>query len=46
MRKFIISVEGPTLHLNSGQEEFIFTGERMTYSENGKLLRVWRGLKR
>ena len=45
MRRFVISVEGPTVHLNSGQQEFIFTDERMTYSENGKLLRVYRRSK-
>jgi hypothetical protein len=45
MRRFPVSVEGKAVHLNSGQQEFVFTSEGLAYSENGKLLRRWRRIK-
>jgi hypothetical protein len=45
MRRFAVSVEGNTVHFKSGQQEFVFTPEGLRYSENGKLLRVWRRAK-
>ena len=45
VRKFLVSVDARVVHLKSGQQEFIFTPEGMTYSEEGKLLRVWRRIK-
>jgi hypothetical protein len=45
MRRFVLSVEGKAVHLNSGQQEFVFTSEGLAYSENGKLLRRWRRIK-
>ena len=46
MRKFTVSMDAGIVHLSSGQQEFIFTSEGMTYSEDGKLLRAWRRIKR
>jgi hypothetical protein len=45
MRRFVASFEGKALHLSSDQQEFVFTSGAMTYSDNGKLLRVWRRIK-
>jgi hypothetical protein len=45
MRQFAVSVEGNAVHLKSGQGEFVFSPEGLRYSENGRLLRVWRRVK-
>jgi hypothetical protein len=44
MRSFSASREGDVVRLRAGngQQEFLFTAEGLTYSENGKVLRVWR----
>jgi hypothetical protein len=44
MRSFAANLEDGVVHLRSesGQWEFMFTAEGLTYSENGKPLRVWR----
>jgi hypothetical protein len=46
MRKFYISAQGTALHLKSDQlqQEFLLENDMLTYSENGKVLRVWRRL--
>jgi hypothetical protein len=45
MRTFAVSTDESAVHLNSGQQEFTFTADGMTYSEEGKVLRVWRRIK-
>jgi hypothetical protein len=45
MRRFTVSVEGKAVHLNSGQQEFVFTSDGLAYSENGKLLRRWHRIE-
>jgi hypothetical protein len=44
MRSFAAKLEDGVVRLRSenGQQEFLFTAEGITYSENGKPLRVWR----
>ena len=44
MRAFAVLSEGSSVRLRSdnGLQEFLFTPEVLTYSENGKLQRVWR----
>ena len=44
MRAFAVLSEGSPVRLRSdnGLQEFLFTPEVLTYSENGKLQRVWR----
>jgi len=46
-RSFTVSREpdGVRLRRAEGKIEFFFTRELLTYSENGKVLRVWRRIK-
>lgn len=46
-RSFTVSREADGLHLRraEGKIEFVFSKELLTYSENGKVLRVWRRIK-
>jgi hypothetical protein len=46
-RTFTVSREADGVHLRraEGKIEFVFTKELLTYSENGKVLRVWRRVK-
>ncbi len=46
-RSFSISREPDGVHLRraEGKIEFVFTNELLTYSENGKVLRVWHRVK-
>jgi len=37
--------DGIRLHRAEGNIEFVFTRDLLTYSENGKVLRVWRRIK-
>ncbi len=46
-RSFTVSQEADGVHLRriEGEIEFVFSKELLTYSENGKVLRVWRRVK-
>lgn len=46
-RSFTVSrdANGVRLHRTEGNIEFLFTPELLTYSENGKVLRVWKRVK-
>lgn len=44
MRGFAVVAEGNTVRFrsDSGNQEFLFTPDGLTYSENGKVQRVWK----
>jgi hypothetical protein len=44
MRGFAVVSEGDAVRFRSdtGSQEFLFTADRLSYSENGKVQRVWR----
>lgn len=44
MRGFSVISEGSTVRFRSdtGNQEFLFTADRVSYSENGKVQRVWK----
>ena len=44
LRSFTVSVEGDAVHFRaaSGPQEFVFTAAGVTYTDDGKPLRVWR----
>jgi hypothetical protein len=47
MRSFAVDVQDGVVRLRSesGQQEMMFSADRLTYSENGRVLRVWHRLK-
>ena len=46
LRSFSVSNEGQTVVLRAaGGEQFSFSAEGLTYSEKGKVLRVWRRMR-
>ena len=45
MRRFTVLLEGNTVRLDSGEQQFLFAPDSLAYSENGKLLRLYRRVR-